>query len=97
MTTPDMELEEMVTRVIHEKEIDQDHELTAENKAFLQCTVVNLITAAITKYITGSKEHGDDFLYSVDHIGEMAKEQIDSIFYTQAALRKLRNFDERYK
>lgn len=90
-------LSESLSELIIHKERELDHELSPANKKFLQETLTETCLIGISKYIRGSMEHGDNFLQEVDHLGELFKENIDSIFYGRAAMLKQHKHSDQYK
>ena len=49
---------------------------------FIVDTLGDFCVDAVNKYVDGISEHGPGFLTEVDHLRELRKEQIDSLFYT---------------
>lgn len=90
------QLRETIEELIRLQERDVGLKLSIESFDFLVSVCLNFVHGNISKFINGAAEHGDDFLTSVDHAGELQKEILDSANYLAALVIKMRKFDQRF-
>jgi hypothetical protein len=90
-------LRNVIEDLVNETEATEDHKLTANNAEFLINTTAEFVRRNVTKFVQGSKEHGDNFLTEVDHIDESYKEVCDLLNYICAIRHNNRQNDVRYR
>lgn len=92
------ETRNMIHCIVCAREREADYRLSTIEHDFVVTTLTDFVIAAATKYINGAKEHGtpgedgenNNFL-EIDHLGELKKEIIDSLFYQAGAVNKRNN------
>lgn len=74
-----------ILRLISHSQDNLEHELSPKEQEFVANTLEDFVIQAVSKYIAGSKEHGEGFLTEVDHVREIRAETIDLLFYQAGA------------